>query len=64
MIHSYDSETSQILPGLKTYNSDVEAAHRLIEGEFYEMEDYKNKKDLLSKALAYIREMSLIHNVV
>ncbi len=47
------SESIQIPPGRKTYNSNVEAAHRLIEDEFYDVEDYCNRRDFLNKAFAY-----------
>ncbi len=47
------SESIQIPPGRKTYNSDVEAAHRLIEDEFYNIEDYHNRRDFLNKAFTY-----------
>jgi len=54
IVQSYKAETSQIPIGRCTYNSDVEAAHRLIEDEFYDMENYKNKTNFLSKAFTYI----------
>ena len=54
VILSYKSRTTQIPPGRCTYNSDVEACHRIIEDEFYDMEDYKNKIHLLSKAYTYM----------
>jgi transposase len=53
IIQRLNSESIQIPVGRKTYNSDVEAAHRLIEDEFYDMEDYRNPGDLLSKAFTY-----------
>ena len=43
IVQSYKAETIQIPIGRCTYNSDVEAAHRLIEDEFYDMENYKNR---------------------
>ena len=54
IVGSYKAETTQIPPGRSTYNSDVEASHRLIEDELYDMEDYKNKIHFLSKAFTYI----------
>ena len=54
MFNLIKAETSQIPTGRCTYNSDVEAAHRLIEDKFYDMEAYKNKIHLLSKAFTYI----------
>ncbi|MCK4965871.1 hypothetical protein KAS50_02505 [bacterium] len=50
----FKSVTSQIPPARCTFNSDVEASHRLIEDEFYDMEDYTSKIDFLSKAYTYI----------
>jgi len=42
-----------IPPGAHTWQSDVETAHRLIEDEFYEVENFQNKQDFLNKATAY-----------
>lgn len=42
-----------IPPGQSTYNSDVETSHRLIEDEFYEVETFQDRGDLLAKAYAY-----------
>ena len=53
IVEALNSESVQIPVGRKTYNSDVEAAHRLIEDEFYDMEDYHNIGELLSKAFTY-----------
>ena len=53
IVQHMHSESIQIPVGRKTYNSDVEAAHRLIEDEFYDMEDYQNVRDLLNKAFTY-----------
>jgi hypothetical protein len=43
----------RIPPGAKTYNSDVEAYHRLIEDEFYRIEPIDSAKDFISKAYTY-----------
>jgi len=53
IVQQMNSESIQIPVGRKTYNSDVEAAHRLIEDEFYDMEDYHNPRELLCKAFTY-----------
>jgi len=53
VIEHFKSGMSQIPPGRCTYNSDVEASHRLIEDEFYDMESYSSKTDFLSKAYTY-----------
>ena len=42
-----------IPPGYPNYNADVEASHKLIENEFYELEDFMSKKDFLNKAFTY-----------
>lgn len=39
-IEYFKAKTSQIPPGRCTYNSDVEASHRIIGDEFYDMENY------------------------
>jgi hypothetical protein len=44
----------RILPGAKTYNSDVEALHRGVEEEFYQIEPIFSQKDFLSEAYAYM----------
>jgi len=51
---AFGSKTITIPPGRSTYNSDVEAMHRLIEDEFYDLEDYSNLTNFLSKAFTYI----------
>lgn len=43
----------RIPPGMKTWQSDVETVHRLIEDEFYIIETFKNRKEFLGKAYAY-----------
>lgn len=48
------AQTSRIPPGQCTYNSDVEAFHKLIQDEFYEVQSYENLKDFLIKAFTYM----------
>jgi hypothetical protein len=36
-----------------TWQSDVETVHRLIEDEFYEVEQFTSRTDFLAKARAY-----------
>jgi len=43
----------RIYPRCPTWNSDVEAVHRIIEDEFYECEVYRSKEEFLKKAYAY-----------
>ena len=50
----YKAQTSRIPPGQSTYNSDVEAFHKLIQDELYDVESYENKKDFLVRAFTYI----------
>lgn len=42
-----------IPPRYPNANADVEASHKLIEKEFYQLEGIKSKKDLLQKAYTY-----------
>ena len=42
-----------IPPGAHRWQADVETVHNLIEFEFYEIEEFKDKKDFMSKALTY-----------
>ena len=42
-----------IPPRYPNANADVEASHKLIENEFYQLEGIKSKKDLLQKAYTY-----------
>jgi len=60
IIDKYKLNRSRIPPGQKTYNSDVEAFHRLIEDEFFDLEDYDSKKELLSKSYTYMQYFNLL----
>ena len=42
-----------IFPGAHRMQSDVETIHNLMEAEFYEIEDFKNREDFMEKATAY-----------
>jgi hypothetical protein len=42
-----------IPPGAHRWQSDVETVHNLIEFEFYEIENFKDRKDFIQKALTY-----------
>ena len=42
-----------IFPGAHRWQSDVETVHNLVEIEFYEIEDFENRKDFLNKAYSY-----------
>lgn len=42
-----------IPPGAHTWQADVETVHRLIEDEFYEVEQFTSKNDFIQKAASY-----------
>ncbi len=42
-----------IYPGAHRMQSDVETIHNLMEAEFYEIENFKNRSDFMAKATAY-----------
>ena len=42
-----------IYPGAHRMQADVETIHNLMEQEFYEIEDFKNRNDFMAKATAY-----------
>jgi len=44
-----------IPPGAKTWQSDVETSHKLIEDEFYAFEEFNSKEDFLMKSYRYVR---------
>ncbi len=46
-------EHVRIPPSSPTWQSDVEAVHKMIEDELYEVEEYRDGIDFLAKAYAY-----------
>ena len=44
---------STIFPGAHRFQADVETVHNLIEMEFYEIENFKNRADFLNKVYSY-----------
>ena len=44
---------STIFPGAHRFQADIETAHNLIEVEFYEVENFKDRDDFLNKAYSY-----------
>ena len=54
IVDQFGCKRSRIPPRQCTYNSDVEAMHRLIEDEFYDLEDYDSQKQFLCKAFTYM----------
>lgn len=53
VLADYGIHHSRIPPHSPTYNSEVEASHRLIEDEFYECEQYRDSTQFYAKAYAY-----------
>jgi len=48
-----DSQHVRIPPGAHTYQSDVETVHRLVEDEFFDLEDFSSRGEFLAKATTY-----------
>jgi transposase InsO family protein len=53
VLKEFKVKWSRIPPGAKTWQSDVEAFHKIIEDEFYDIEDYKGSEEFKAKAYAY-----------
>jgi len=53
VLEEYKVKHSRIPPRACTWQSDVEAFHRLVEDELYDIEEYKNQDEFLAKAYAY-----------
>lgn len=53
-VAAFGATYQTIPPGACTYQSDVEAMHRLIEDEFYDHEDYQSRRHLCQKAYTYV----------
>lgn len=56
------SKHVRIPPGAKTYQSDVETSHRLIEDEFYSCEIFESKESFFKKAFEYQRSFNYSRN--
>lgn len=50
----YKAKHKRIPPARPTYNSDVETVHNLIEDEFYKVESFKSKQDMIIQTFAYL----------
>jgi transposase len=50
---TFKARHMRIPPGQCTYNSDVEAFHRMVEDDFYDVEDYRSVQEFLAKAYSY-----------
>ena len=48
-----DSEHVRIPPAAHTYQSDVETVHRLVEDEFFDLEEFFSRSEFLAKAHTY-----------
>ena len=53
VLNKYSARRKLIPPARPTYNSDVESVHATIEDEFYKVERFDNKADMINKAWAY-----------
>ena len=49
----FGSQHERIPPAAHTFQSDVETVHRLIEDEFYDLENFRSRADFLAKASLY-----------
>ena len=49
----FGSQHQRIPPAAHTYQSDVETVHRLIEDEFYDLENFRTRAEFLAKASLY-----------
>jgi len=54
IIEKHKAKHKRIPPASPTYNSDVETVHNLIEDEFYKVETFKSKQDMIIKTFAYL----------
>ena len=48
-----DSQHLRIPPAAHTYQSDVETVHRLVEDEFFDLEEFSSREEFLAKAHTY-----------
>jgi transposase len=56
----YKSKIGRIPPASPTFNSDVETFHRLVEDEFYDIEDISSVNDLLRKQYIYLIDFNYL----
>ena len=55
-----DSQHVRIPPAAHTYQSDVETVHRLVEDEFFDLEQFTSRGDFLAKAHLYQLYFNLV----
>lgn len=60
MVKYYGMEIKYIPPASPTFNSDVETFHRLIEDEFYEIEQYEDLEDMKQKTYTYMLDFNYV----
>lgn len=53
-------QLSRIPPAAPTFNSDVETFHRLVEDEFYSLEQYENLEDMKKKSFTYMIDFNYV----
>ena len=53
VLESFKVKYARIPPRACTWQSDVEAFHKIVEDEFYDIEDYKDLAEFLAKSYAY-----------
>ncbi len=56
----YGMQLSRIPPAAPTFNSDVETFHRLVEDEFYSLEQYENLEDLKKKLFTHMIDFNYV----
>ena len=59
ILEHFGSNYYHIPAGAKTWQSDVETSHRLIEDEFYTYKIFKTRKDFFNKADQYQNKFNL-----
>ena len=55
-------ELNRIPPASPTFNSDVETFHRLVEDEFYDLEQFNSLNDIKQKAYSYLLDFNYLRN--
>lgn len=53
VIERFGADYRRIPPRACSWQSDVEVSHKLIEDEFYDIEDYRDRDEFIAKAYAY-----------
>lgn len=49
----------RVPPAAHTYQSDVETVHRLKEGEFFDLEDFSSRGEILARVYTYLLYFNL-----